>query len=74
MEKEDLILEKGNLIFGKGRSHFWKRKISFLEKEDLIFGNVASIVGKEQKNLISNYGTNVSENEIFIYTKVFNVT
>ena len=37
----------GDLIFGKGRSHFWKREISFLEKEDLIFGNVASIVGNK---------------------------
>ena len=43
----DLIFGKVDLIFGKGRSHFWKRKISVLEKEDLISGNVASIVGNE---------------------------
>ena len=43
--------------------------LSFLEKEDLIFGNVASIVGDEFFLPISNYGSNVSKNEIFLFQK-----
>ena len=55
-------------------SHFFG--VPFLEKEDLISGNVdlisgnvASIVGNGQKKLISNYGSNISRNEIFLFQK-----
>ena len=48
-------------------SHFFG--VQFLEKEDLIFGNIASIVRNGQKILISNYGCNISKNEIFLFQK-----
>ena len=52
--KVDLASGNVDLIFGK---------------VDPISGNVASIVGNGQKNLISNYGSNISRNEIFLFQK-----
>ena len=55
-------------------SHFFG--VPFLEKGDLIFGNVASIVGKEQKNSFPNMEatfpkmrSSFSKNEIFLFQK-----
>jgi len=48
-------------------SHFFGAP--FLEKEDLISGNVASIVENEFFLSISNYGSNISRNEIYLFQK-----